>query len=247
MADKMPNDSAATKSSVPKLAEKERRRIEELIAEARSQRDLGAKIKLISMRLLGARYIVQPLKGSLSEPEEFVVRLDGFDCVTYIETVLALASARDVNGFLQRLRTLRYANGEVSYATRLHYTTDWSKANIARGYLQDITRGADTVERTKVLNKLPGFRPHVANFSFFPKAKLNAVSATLQDGDLIYFVSGRQGLDTYHVGLLCWQSDRLMLRHAARSKRKVTEQPLAEFIKANRMSGFIVARPLEHK
>jgi hypothetical protein len=237
----------SVKDNAPNLTEQDRRQIERLIAHARSQNGIGAKMKLISARLLGAPYIVQPLKGSLTEPEEFVVRLDGFDCVTYIETVLALAGALDVNSFLNRLRTLRYANGEVSYATRLHYTTDWSKANIQRGYLQDVTLGADTVARTKVLSKLAGFQPRAESFRFYPKTKLNAVKETLQDGDLIYFVSARQGLDTYHVGLLFWEGDRLVMRHAARSQHKVVEQPLTEFIKANRMSGFIVARPLEHK
>lgn len=244
MADKIPNDS---KNAAPKLTEKDRRQLEKLLAEARAQNSIGARMKLISARWLGAPYLVQPLKGSLTEPEEFVVRLDGFDCVTYIETVLALAGAQDVNGFLNRLRTLRYANGEVSYATRLHYTTDWSKANIQRGYLQDVTLGDDTVERTKTLNMLKGFQPRAASFRFFPKAKLSAISGTLQDGDLIYFVSARAGLDTYHVGLLCREGGQLLLRHGARSKGKVVEQTLAEFIKTNRMSGFIIARPLEHK
>jgi hypothetical protein len=247
MTDKTPNVLVPVKDPTPKLAEKERRQIEKLIADARSQDGIGARMKLISARLLGSPYIVHPLKGSLTEPEEFVVRMDGFDCVTYIETVLALAGAQDVNSFLKKLRTLRYADGEVSYATRLHYTTDWSKANIQRGYLQDVTQGADTVTRTKVLSRLAGFQPRAESFRFFPKAKLAAISETLQDGDLIYFISARQGLDTYHVGLVFWESDRLIIRHAARSKGKVVEQPLAEFIKVNRMAGFIVARPLEHK
>ncbi len=247
VSDEMAKVSITDKNTALNLAEKDRRQLEKLIADARSQNGIGEKMKLISARLLGAPYIVQPLKGSLTTPEEFVVRLDGFDCVTYIETVLALAGAKDVNSFLNRLRTLRYVNGEVSYATRLHYTTDWSKANIQRGYLQDVTQGADTVVRTKVLSKLTGFRPRAESFRFFPKAKLTAIKETLQDGDLIYFVSARQGLDTYHVGLLFWEGDQLVMRHAARSQHKVVEQPLAEFIKANRMSGFIVARPLEHK
>ena len=247
VSDEMPKVSTTEKNTALNLAEKDRRQIEKLIADARSQDGIGAKMKLISARLLGLSYIVQPLKGSLTTPEEFVVRLDGFDCVTYIETVLALAGAQDVNSFLNRLRTLRYANGEVSYATRLHYTTDWSKANIQRGYLQDVTQGAETVERTKVLSKLAGFQSRTESFRFFPKAQLNAIKETLQDGDLIYFVSARQGLDTYHVGLLLWVGDQLVMRHAARSQHKAVEQPLADFIKANRMSGFIVARPLEHK
>lgn len=229
------------------LPEKERRQIEQLLLEARTQPNIGARMKLISERLLGLPYLLHPLKGSVTEPEQLVVRLDGFDCVTFIETVLALSGAADVNGFLDRLRALRYDKAEVSYATRLHYTTDWHAANVRRGYLRDLTQGSQTAERAKVLNAVPGIPARNVTVHYFPKAKLAALNSTWQDGDLIYFVAGRNWLDTNHVGMLFRVDGQLRIRHASHRLGGVVEQSLAEYFATNQMIGFMIARPVESK
>ncbi len=219
------------------------RLIRRLIAESKTQPNIGQRIKIISSSLIGYPYIVNPLVGSATEPEMFVTRMDGFDCVTYLETVLALAGSQNVGDFVERLRETRYEGGDVSWRKRLHYTTDWSRYHIKRGFLLDLTRGDETVLRTKTLDFLKGFKPKTARFRYFPKRKLKSVSRRLENGDLIYFVSTRKGLDTFHVGLLVKTDDRILMRHAARSRGGVVEQELSEFVKANRMSGFIVNRP----
>jgi hypothetical protein len=48
----------------------------------------------------------------------------------------------------------------------------------------------------------------------------------------------------FHTGILIHRDDRVLMRHAKRSAGKVVEQDLADFLKRNRMSGFILARPL---
>ena len=75
------------------LSETDRRQVERLLTDARQQPTLAARMKLISARLLGLPYLKHSLIGSPTEPEQFVARLDGFDCVTYVETVLALSAA----------------------------------------------------------------------------------------------------------------------------------------------------------
>ena len=227
------------------LSETDRRQVERLLTDARQQPTLAARMKLISARLLGLPYLKHPLIGSPTEPEQFVARLDGFDCVTYVEIVLALSAAKDVNGFLDHLRALRYANGEVAYATRLHYTTDWHRANIQRGWLRDLTQGTQTRECAKLLDMVPGIPPHAATLRYFPKDTLATVAADWQDGDLIYFVSGRRALDTNHMGILFRVDGQLHLRHASQHHGAVVEQPLTEFVRTNQMIGFILARPLE--
>jgi hypothetical protein len=201
-------------------------------------------MKLISSRLLGAPYLTHPLLGSLQEPEQLSARMDGFDCVTYVETVLALSRAANLDDFFQQLRALRYAGGEVSYATRLHFSTAWNKANIQRGILQDVTQGALTAECLKTLGAAVGLPARSERFRYFPKAKYAELTPTLRDGDLIFFVSGRQWLDTNHAGMVFRAGPQLLLRHASRSHTQVTEQPLADFVSKNKMIGFIVARPL---
>jgi hypothetical protein len=229
------------------VMEKDRRILEQLLAEAQRQPTLASRMKLISARLLGQPYILHPLIGSVSEPEQFVVRMDGFDCVTFIETVLAASTATTVDGFVNRLRNLRYANGEVSYLTRMHYTTDWHAAQVRNGFFQDLTQGPQIAERSKVLNGVPGLPPRNVTVRYFPKSKLTEVSPALQDGDLIYFVAGRRWLDTNHVGLLFRQDGQLRVRHASHRLGGVVEQSLADYFAANEMIGFMVARPVESR
>jgi hypothetical protein len=231
----------------------DRRAVQQMLAEVAPEPAVGRRLDLISARLLGTPYLVNPLVGSAAEPEVLVATLEGFDCVTFMETALALAWARDAGEFLRLLREIRYAGGEVAWARRHHYTTQWARHHIRRGWLSDLTRGEETVLRRKTLDLVAGLPPLPASFRYFPKRKLGRVKGRLADGDLILFVSTRRGLDVFHTGLLFFDRgcdrgggrDRLLLRHAARSRGLVVEQGLEEFMKANRMSGFIVLRPRE--
>ena len=65
--------------------------IERLIYQARAYPQISQRIDFISAALRGTRYLGYTLIGGPRRPEKFVVRDDGFDCVTYCETVLAAA------------------------------------------------------------------------------------------------------------------------------------------------------------
>lgn len=223
----------------------DRREIQQLLKEAQAYASFRERLDYLSQRLLGRPYLSHPLIGAPTQPEQLVTRMDGFDCVTYLETVLALAGAHDVESYLQRLRRLRYEDGEISYVKRLHYTTHWHRTHVREGWLQDLSAFEGSVARTKTLNRVPGIGPQTVSFRLYPRAQLKAVTRWLQDGDLIYFVSPRPGLDTYHVGMLFRSGDQWMMRHAARHLQRVTEQPLAAFFQQYPMSGFMLARPLE--
>jgi hypothetical protein len=84
--------------------------------------------------------------------------------------------------------------------------------------------------------------PRQAQFRYFPKSALEYVSRWLIDGDLIYFVSNDKDLDTYHIGLIIRQGERLLLRHARHMRHRVFEQPLADFVRVIHSPGFIVNR-----
>ncbi len=231
---------------MPRKGQKlDRQRTRQILKEVAQFPTLGTRLKFITAQFIGKPYSIGPLIGSDTEPEVFTATYDGFDCVTYMETCLALAWAQKADEVNDLLREIRYRNGNIAWEDRLHYTTDWSKYQIKRGVFTDITRGDDTLSRTKEINFLKCFAPRTITYRYFPKRKLNKVSQRLQDGDLIYFASTRKGLDTFHVGLLFWAGDKLVLRHAAKSKGGVVEQELAEFVKVNTMPGFIVARPKE--
>ena len=101
---------------------------------------IGALAQAVGLHFRGRPY----LTGTLDAPssETLVVRFDGFDCVTFLETALALArsaEARDSSyaGFARRLAQHRYRDGaRVGYCGRLHYFTEWLTNNAERGFLQ---------------------------------------------------------------------------------------------------------------
>ena len=214
----------------------------QLIAEARGVASVAGRAKLISSRFIDLPYIVNPLAGSPNAPERLIVRFDGFDCVTYVETVLALSLARGVREFPVKLSELRYEDGQVEWSKRFHYTSDWAAYQLRRGLLRDMTLGEGAVVREKTLSFIPGLKPKTIQLRYYPKEQFAYVSRWLTDGDLIYFLSTRRNLDIFHVGFVFREGDQLLIRHARHMRRRVFEQPLAEFVKVIKSPGFIVNR-----
>lgn len=234
-----------TGSHADNIQPRDAQAIRQLIAESSQIKSISGRMKYVSGRLLGLPYVTKPLIGSLTQPEVLVMRMDGFDCVTYLETVLALARARSLDGFVAELRNIRYAGGEVDYRNRLHYATDWARYQVERGVLTNMTVGEETAPREKTLFYVRSLQPKTVFFRYFPKQKIESVSRWLLDSDIIYFVSGREGLDTSHMGLIIRDNQRLLLRNATRSHHYVIEQELSEYFRLNKMSGFIINRPRE--
>jgi hypothetical protein len=218
---------------------------EKILDPVRAVRRIGERMRLISSRFSGCPYIVNPLIGSARAPEVFTVSLAGFDCVTYIETVLALALSDSVDQFVETIRHVRYKNGQVDWKSRNHYMTGWIKNNSRQGFIRNITRGSDTISKTRTLGTLEGVPPKIVTFKCFPKRMFLRIKNHVADGDLIFFASTRKRLDVFHAGLLFREGEQVNLRHASRSQGGVVEQPLSEFLKKNRMAGLILVRPKE--
>jgi hypothetical protein len=66
-------------------------------------------------------------------------RFDTFDCTTYLETIMALAMAREVSEFEITLDKIRYEDGEIDYLKRNHFTDlQWIPFNVQNGYMSEI-------------------------------------------------------------------------------------------------------------
>ena len=74
-------------------------RIGRLIDEARGKGSISQRLDFISGALRGSRYQGYTLIGGPKRREQFVVRDDAFDCVTFCETVLAAAIAGNPGEF----------------------------------------------------------------------------------------------------------------------------------------------------
>jgi hypothetical protein len=222
----------------------DRRRVWRLLSEAKCADSPGSRIEILSRRLLGYPYKANPLTGSAGTAEVFTASLDGFDCVTYIETILALARGSNVDGFTRTLRKIRYEKGRVQWEGRNHYMALWIRNNVRNGILRRVSMPlVPIVSRERVLNALPGLAARRTRVKCVPKQAVPRLWARLQSGDLMFFVSTRRNLDIFHCGIIVRDGKRVLMRHASRSQGLVVEQELSEFLKANRMAGVIVARP----
>ena len=81
--------------------------------------------------LLGVRYLLSPLgEGAGLDPDPRF-RLDAFDCVTFVETALALGSAGSLEEARRALDDVRYRS-RVDVADRLHEVlSQWIPSNLA--------------------------------------------------------------------------------------------------------------------
>src|SRR6266849_7945036 len=221
-----------------------RRRVERLLSETKHDNSAGSRIDALSRRFLGRSYKPNPLIGSANTAEVFTASLDGFDCVTYIETVVALARASSVEDFSEWLRKIRYERGRIKWQRRNHYMTQWIRNNVREGMIKPVsTPAVPTLSRERILNVVPGLAPQRARVKCVPKPAVPRLKRYLQSGDLIFFASTRKNLDMFHSGIIVRDGNKVSMRHASRSQGAVVEQELSEFLKANRMAGVVVVRP----
>jgi hypothetical protein len=221
-----------------------RRRIGQLLSQTRANNTAGDRIEALSRSFLGSPYKTN-LIGSAGTPEVFVAYLDAFDCVTYVETVVALARSSSVDDFIECLRMIRYEDGRIAWDRRNHYMTGWIHNNLKEGILRRVTANGPVASKERMLNTVAGLPAKKIRFTCIPKTAIGRLKPHLRTGDLIFFASVRKHLDIFHCGIVIRDRDRTLLRHAARSRSGVVEQELSEFLDANRMAGVIAGRPTE--
>ena len=135
---------------------------EELLRSAWERGDRAKPLAEIvvetGQRFLGAPY--EPATLEREGPEELVVNLRAFDCVTFVENAIVLAGLirAGKTGFadyLAALERIRYRRGRLDgYASRLHYFTDWLYDNGRKGIVRDVTRAIGGVPFRKAFHYL---------------------------------------------------------------------------------------------
>ncbi|MBV8792410.1 MAG: DUF1460 domain-containing protein [Pseudolabrys sp.] len=218
-------------------------RIGKLIAESRSFPSLAKRIDVISAALLGKRYHANTLIGGPRVKEQFVVRDDAFDCVTYVEVVLAAARARDLPSFEAELRAIRYRNGAVDWRERNHDFEAWYERNIANEIGHALVVGS-TVEVKKSIRSPAELGQRKYSIVATPRTVLLAHKDQLADGDVMGFVSLRPALDYYHCSFVIRRENgEILLRHASLSHGRVVNERLETFVTANRVRYVTLFRP----
>lgn len=220
-------------------------RLGRLIAQARSKGSISQRIEFISASLRGTRYLGYTLIGGPRRPEEFVVRDDGFDCVTFCETVLAAAIAERREEFDSVLRTIRYHNGVVSWRERNHYFFEWGRHNVENKICRPVDMsGSVEIEKNVYWHKALGRRHFSMNV--IPRAVFLANKSLLVPGDIVGFITQRPNLDYFHVGFVAFgDGGKLLLRHASQSRRRVLDERMDQFVAVNRVRYVTLLRPTE--
>jgi N-acetylmuramoyl-L-alanine amidase-like protein len=250
--------------------------VEEKLAWARAQKldtlPIGEIIARLGRTFVGAPYTPGTLE--VPGPERLVVNLREFDCVTFIENMLAMARVvRAGSGgyaaFKKELLHIRYRHGRLAdYPSRLHYFSEWIADNEAKGIVKNITRELGGVQDTEAIDFMT---KHVSAYRqladtavvsrireierrlsatpryVIPEDRIAAVANRIHDGDIIGAASNVTGLDVAHTGIALWLNGKLHLMHAPLigTVVEISKLPLAERIKSiEKQDGIMVARPL---
>ena len=100
------------------------------------------KISIISERFLSSDYVSGALgEGPMARFDQSpLFRNDIFDCLTFVNTVLAILHSKDIADFQMVLLKLNYYEGVALYEKRFHFmSTDWNIENARQGFIKDIT------------------------------------------------------------------------------------------------------------
>ncbi len=206
------------------------------------------------------------------EAEVLVVNLKTFDCVTFIESMVALTETRrallpNFDIFKRNLTNIRYRSGLVDYSARLHYFSDWLFENEKRGILKDITQDIGGEVFPKTVNymslkrdTLYGNMADPTTFTaiktienaitkrpkfYIPKEDIPDVESKIRNGDIIAVTNRLEGMDIAHTGFAIWKNGRVYMLHASSQFRKVivTDVPLADYLMKNKgQTGIMVGR-----
>ena len=223
------------------------------------EKDFGKTIVAIGKTFMGTPYVAKTLE--IGKTETLVVNLQGLDCTTYVENVLAFAltlknGTSSFDEFTKTLEIIRYKDGQLDgYASRLHYFSEWIANNEKKGLLKDITSEIGGKEITKPINFMSTHRdlyPFLSDDENFEKVKASenylnnqlicilaqdeiaANEHLIQTGDIIALTTSINGLDITHTGIATREKDgRIHLLHASTGSMKVevSKKPLAEYLK----------------
>lgn len=222
-----------------------------IITTSQAVKKPGERIVALSGHFMATPYGANTLIGDLHTAEQLVINLAEFDCFTFLDTVEALRHAADLADFSEQLKQVRYRGGQVTYADRRHFFSDWVAQESTR--VSDVTAAigqgrAQTVVKQLNLKPdgthwLPGLDVTRRTVTYIPTEAIDReVLSALQAGDYVGVYSDLDGLDVSHTGLLVQGKDGFMLRHASSryNARRVVDVDLPEFLQGK--PGLVVYR-----
>ena len=223
----------------------------------------------------GVHFIDAPYKAGtldIHTQEQLTYCNDTFDCVTFVEYVLALslyqtqATAYNIS-FDKILQDIRYRNGTIDgYSSRIHYFTEWILQQEKNGILTNVTASiggeiwnkkidfmsvhTDKYPKLTLAQDIAVIKEAEKKLSnttkyIIPKTKVKSIYSQLQNGDIIAIATNIKGLDIVHTGIVIFKNGTPHLLHASESSGKVVISPesLSDYLlQHSKQVGIIVSR-----
>ena len=220
-----------------------------------------------SKNLLGRKYEANTL--NIYDYESLTYFKDKFDCVTFVEYVLAmsLSQVKGNQSFEFYLQQLRYRNGLIEgYGSRLHYFAEWIIQNQQNGWIKDVTKELGGIKRNKkidFMSKNKSKYPLISStselekiklaekivnqntFYFIPMKDLEKAITGIREGDIIAITTFKEGLDFVHTGIAAKVKGKIHLLHASEDEGQVLicKLSLVDYLLSNKkQSGIVVLR-----
>jgi hypothetical protein len=176
--------------------------------------------------------------GSPARIEPLTLSLTRFDCVTLVESCLAVARVAGDEGtpswerFGREVERMRYRDGERrGYASRLHYFSEWITDSARRGLVRDRSAELGGMEDARPLRFMTEHRasyPALADDGVFreieaterrldghprrviPTKRIPEAVDRIDTGDVLAFATEIPGLDVTHAALAYRGADRVL-------------------------------------
>lgn len=227
---------------------------------------------------IGVSFLESPYKAHTLEvpgEERLVVNLREFDCVTFVESVLAIArcvklGTTTYEAFTRELQRIRYRNGVINgYPSRLHYFSDWIEDNEAKRVVTNVAPALGGIPLEKNIEYMSSHRSayrQLTNESvynaivrmekelntrrrvYLPKDRIQPVRDLIQDGDIVGITTAIEGLDVSHTGFAYRFMGLLRFLHAPLSNGtiRISKRSLVDYLgQEQSRTGIMIARPLE--
>jgi N-acetylmuramoyl-L-alanine amidase-like protein len=193
---------------------------------------LGRSVIRVGELAAGTPYVPYTLEAYLKAggsplQEPLTLSLTRFDCVTLVESCLAVARVAGYEGaatwerFGGEIERMRYRGGERrGYASRLHYFSEWITDGEQRGLVKDLGAelgGAEDARPLRFLTEHRAKYPALADDGVFreieaiertisrhprrviPTKRIPEVVNRIETGDVLAFATEIPGLDVTHA------------------------------------------------